>query len=108
MQKTPTITVNLTQAGSLGTEVLYNVDHIKDVRKLVIKGYMNDEDWERVNMMTGLFELDLTDANIENIPRVNPGSSYFHKVKLPRTLKSLGTNAFYGIIFCHFTNQFFF
>lgn len=91
VQKTPTVTVNLTQAGGLGTEVLYNVDHLKDVRKLVIKGYMNDEDWARVNMMTGLFELDLTDANIETIPQVNPGS-YFHKVKLPKTLKSIGTS----------------
>ena len=90
--KTPTITVNLTQAGSLGTEVLYNVDHIKDVRKLVVKGNMNDDDWLRMNMMDNLFELDLTDANVESLPRVSPGS-YFHKIKLPKVLKEIQSSA---------------
>ena len=90
--KTPTITVNLTQAGSLGTEVLYNVDHVKDVRKLVVKGNMNADDWTRVNMMTGLFELDLTETTVESLPRVNPGS-FFHKLALPKNLKAIEKNA---------------
>lgn len=90
--KTPTITVNLTQAGSLGTEVLYNVDHVKDVRKLVIKGHMNDDDWERVNMMTSLFELDLTETTVTSLPVINPGS-FFHKIKLPAGLTSIQASA---------------
>ena len=115
--KTPTITVNLTQAGSLGTEVLYNVDHVKDVRKIVIKGEMNDDDWYVVRMMTNVFEIDLKDANVTSLPSVKPGE-YFHKIILPKTLKeiqnsalsdtrldeitfpstltSIGNNAFYG------------
>lgn len=93
--KTPTITVNLTQAGSLGTEVLYNVDHIKDVRKLIVKGHMNSDDWEKVNMMTGLFELDLTETSVESLPRINPGS-FFHKIALPSGLKFIENNALNG------------
>lgn len=88
----PTITVNLTQAGSLGTEVLYNVDHLKDVRKIVIKGEMNDEDWSRVNMLNNVLEIDLTDANVKSLPRVNPGS-FFHKLTLPKVLTTIQNEA---------------
>ena len=94
--KTPTVTVNLTQAGSLGTEVLYNVDHVKEVRKLVIKGQMNDEDWERVNMMTNLFELDLTETTATSLPTINPGS-FFHKIKLPTGLTRIEASALKNI-----------
>lgn len=93
--KTPTITVNLTQAGSLGTEVLYNVDHIKDVRKLVVKGNMNADDWERVNMMTSLFDLDLSQTTITSLPAVKPGS-FFHKLKLPAGLTTIEASALNG------------
>lgn len=90
--KTPTITVNLTQAGSLGTEVLYNVDHVKDVRKLVVNGKMNDEDWERINMMSNLFDLDLSNTEVTSLPRINPGQ-FFHKLKLPSGLKEIQNEA---------------
>ena len=92
VMKTPTITVNLTQAGSLGTEVLYNVDHIKDVRKIIIKGEMNSDDWERINMMSSVFEIDLTDANVTSLPRVFPGT-FFHKIKLPKVLTAIQNEA---------------
>ena len=88
----PTITVNLTQAGSLGTEVLYNVDHLKDVRKIIIKGEMNDEDWSRVNMLSNVLEIDLSDANVKSLPRVNPGS-FFHKITLPKVLTTIQNEA---------------
>ena len=91
--KTPTITVNLTQAGSLGTEVLYNVDHVKDVRKLIVKGKMNAEDWERINMMTGMFELDLTDTDVESLPQVQ-SCEFLRKIHLPTGLKTIENEAF--------------
>ena len=93
--KTPTITVNLTQAGSLGTEVLYQVDHVKDVRKIVIKGKMNDEDWERLNMMSSVFEVNLADVEVTSLPQVKP-SDYFHKLTLPKTLKVIQSSALSG------------
>ena len=93
---TPTVTVNLTQAGSLGTEVLYNVDHVKEVRKLVVKGHMNDEDWVRINMMTNLFELDLTETSVTSLPKIKPGS-FFHRIKLPSGLTRIETSALSNI-----------
>ncbi len=90
---TPTITVNLTQPGSLGTEILYNVDHVKDVRKLVVKGGdMNADDWERINMMTNLFDLDLSETAVTSLPRIYPGS-FFHKIKLPAGLSTIQESA---------------
>jgi len=93
---TPTISVNLTQAGSLGTEILYNVDHIKEVRKLVVKGNMNSDDFERINMMTNLFDLDLTETTVTSLSVINPGE-FFHKIKLPARLSTIEESAFANI-----------
>lgn len=102
VEHTPTIEVNLLEPGSLGTEVLKNTDHIQNVRKLVINGPMNSDDWARIMMMTSLFSLDLTNAEITEIPKEqlsknyhNSNLSFFHVVKLPNILKTIGENAFY-------------
>ena len=72
--------------------MLYQVDHVKDVRKLVIKGKMNSDDWTRVNMMTGLFELDLTETDVTSLPRLYP-SKLLHKLKLPSGLTEIQESA---------------
>ncbi len=105
---TPQISVNLLEAGSLGTEVLYNVDHIKDVRNLKVTGNMNSDDWEKIKMMTNIFRIDLSEANVEAVPELltakyNIGGSYsrlswvdnLYSFKLPNNLKSIGRYAFY-------------
>lgn len=90
-----TIEVSLLEPGSLGTEVLYNVDHLKDVRCLKIKGKMNDDDWEKVGMMTNLFSLDLSEADVTLIPESQFNSSLFlHEIILPNALEEIGDNAF--------------
>ena len=102
VEHTPTIEVSLLEPGSLGTEVLKNTDHIQNVRKLVISGQMNSDDWARIMMMTSLFSLDLTNAEITEIPKEqlsknyhNSNLSFFHVVKLPNILKTIGEYAFY-------------
>jgi len=100
--KTPTMYVSLKEPGSLGTEVLKNTEHIKNVRKLVVRGEMNDDDWDRIVMMTSLFSLDLTDAIAAEVPDeklskyYNSSLSFLHEVKLPKTLKRIGKYVFYG------------
>ena len=105
---TPQISVNLLEAGSLGTEVLYNVDNIKDVRNLKIKGKMNSEDWAKIKMMNRLFLLDLTETEIKEIPASLFGSEYnsigsysrlscadnLYSIKLPSQLQTIGKAAF--------------
>lgn len=95
------ITVSLLEPGSLGTEVLDQTDHIKNVRCLKVKGAMNDDDWARIHMMSNLLELDLSEAKFTEIPEkqfdcVNDTTMRFlHVLKLPEGLKKINEYAFY-------------
>ena len=68
VMKTPNISVSLLEPGSLGTEVLYNTDYIKNVRSLKVKGKMNNEDWAKIKMRSRLINLDLSEAEFTEIP----------------------------------------
>lgn len=103
VEHTPTIAVSLKEPGSLGSEILAKTDHVKNVRKLIISGEMNADDWAQILNMNSIFSLDLTDAAITEIPEkaLSRGShrdelSFLHSVKLPKTLKAIGKEAFYG------------
>lgn len=102
IEKTPTIIVSLKEPGSLGTEVLSQTDHVQNVRKLIISGEMNDDDWARILMMTSIFSLDLTNVTNTEIPKEQLSRGYhsnelsfLHEVKLPNTLKVINPYAFY-------------
>lgn len=93
----PLISVSLLEPGSLGTEVLYNVDHLKKVKALKIEGTMNADDWSKLSMMTSLTYLDLSEANIQSIPerQFSDGKyPFLNEVKLPKTLKRIEDQAF--------------
>lgn len=99
----PLITVNLLEPGSLGTEVLYNTDHIKNVRRLKVKGTMNSEDWAKIKMMSALQELDLSEARFTEIPAnqfmvssSDTTMNFLHKVALPEGLTKINNAAFYN------------
>ena len=98
----PQITVNLLEPGSLGTEVLYNTDHVKNVRRLKVKGAMNSDDWAKIKMMSTLLELDLSEAQFTEIPadqfKVSSNDTtmnFLHKVVLPEGLTKINDYAFY-------------
>ncbi len=95
------ISVNLLEPGSLGTEVLYNTDHIKNVRRLKVKGPMNNDDWGRIKMMSTLLELDLSEAQFTEIPAKqfyvsssDTTMNFLHKVVLPEGMTTIGDQAF--------------
>lgn len=99
------ISIDLLRPGSLGTEVLYQVNDIKDVRRLKIKGKMNDDDWTKLKMMSRLQEIDLSEAEITEIPIrqfiiFNPDTTmqFLRKVMLPEGLTKINHAAFYGSI----------
>lgn len=97
----PLITVSLLEPGSLGTEVLYNTDHIKNVRRLKIKGAMNSDDWSKIKMMHYLQDLDLSEAVITEIPAkqfsvyADSSSNFLHKLILPEGVKTINEGAFH-------------
>lgn len=99
---TPQIAVSLLEPGSLGTEVLYNTDHVKNVRSLKVKGAMNADDWAKIKMMSSLLELDLSEAQFTEIPkqqfRVYSSDTtmvFLHKISLPEGLNKINEQAFY-------------
>lgn len=104
MKTSKEISVELLEPGSLGTEVLYGgVNHIKNVRKLKVKGPMNNADWKQIQLMDSLFELDLSEAETTSIPveqfagygsTAETACQFLHKVTLPKSLKSIEDNAF--------------
>lgn len=101
LMASPLISVNLKEPGSLGTEVLYHTDHLKNVRNLKIKGTMNDDDWAKMKMMSRLQKLDLSEAVITELPKSQFSISsdttmrFLKQVKLPEGLKKINEQAFY-------------
>lgn len=99
VENTPTISVSLLEPGSLGTEVLAQVNHIKDVYRLKVKGEMNAEDWATIQLMPNLYSADLGEAIITEIPNEqfrdhNSRMHNFHQVILPEGLTRIGERAF--------------
>ena len=101
----PEISVNLKEPGSLGTEVLYHTDHIKNVVCLKVSGEMNDDDWAKLKMMSRLQSLDLSEAIFTEIPEKqfsyktsnsDTTARFLHELKLPEGLKTIGRSAFEG------------
>lgn len=93
---TPTVSVSLLEPGSLGTEILTQVNSVLDVRRLKIKGEMNADDWETINLVTKLYSLDLSEAVITEIPDNQFNNhSWLYEVVLPEGLARIGNYAFY-------------
>lgn len=89
------IVVSLLEPGSLGTEVLYNVNHINDVYNLKVIGEMNEEDWARIKIMQNLYILDLSEAITDVVPaNTFRDNKVIKRIKLPNTIKIIGDYAF--------------
>lgn len=97
----PQITVDLLEPGSMGTEVLYKTDHIKNVRRLKVRGKMNDDDWKKIQMMSYLYELDLSEAETTHVPEsqfdgsnADYAARFLRTVILPEGLETIEGDAF--------------
>ncbi len=105
VKKTPLYTTELDVAGSLGAELAYFVkDKLQETRRLKVVGPMNDADWETIKVLKdSLYTLDLSEAVVEEVPYeefyrsslLSTDWQFLHKVKLPNTIKKIGSNAFW-------------
>ena len=101
---TPLTEVTLMEPGSLGVEVLYQKNRVQDVRRLKVTGEMNSADLAQIDNMNMLFELDLSDASLKDIPEnmfnrdtSNGGKSsknYLYRMMLPQNVETIGKQAF--------------
>jgi len=92
-------TVELATAGTLGYEVLYSghADVLDDVEMLKIIGPMNSADWTDIKNMTNLKALDLSEAQITEIPNsAFDGKGWINSVILPEGLTRIGDYSFRG------------
>ena len=97
----PLISVNLIEQGALGTEVLKQVSNVSDVRHLKVTGQFGSNDWNYLEMMPRLMQLDLSDADIKEIPDdqfnryKKTFTTHLFELVLPKDLEEIGTRAFY-------------
>ena len=90
------VSVELATPGTLGQEVLYQVDMLSDVEFLRVKGAMNDDDWTTIKNMANLIGADLSQATATEVPNEQFDSrSDFCYMLLPKGLKTIGDEAFY-------------
>jgi hypothetical protein len=92
-------TVELASAGTLGYEVLYSghANVLDDVEMLKIIGPMNSSDWTDIMNMTNLMALDLSEAQITEIPNnAFKDKSKINSVILPEGITRIGEYAFQG------------
>lgn len=96
VENTPLITVNCPLPGSLGTEILYNVNSVKDVRNLKVIGDLNDEDMTRLTMLTNAHYIDLSEATCTaDVPQKGfYNHIWLHTLHLAEGIKSIGASAF--------------
>lgn len=91
-----TITVDLAVEGTLGEAILQQVDYLRMVNRLIVKGPINTTDYALIkNSMPNLISLDLSKAISYALPDYQFASRYtVVDIILPEILQSIGYNAF--------------
>ncbi len=89
------IDIHLAAAGTLGIESLSKVNTLPDMQYLRLSGKMNADDWNTINNMTGLYAIDLSGADITEIPASAFAKTALRFVTFPPTLKTVADKAFY-------------
>lgn len=91
--------VELAYPGTLGSEVLSILDVLTDVELLKIKGSLNSVDWSIIKQMTNLQGLDLSEANITEIPeKAFNALTKLAYITLPEGLETIGKYAFQNTV----------
>lgn len=86
--------INLSAPGTLGVEALSLVSTLPEMHYLRLTGKMNASDWNDISKMTGLYAIDMTNADIETIPASAFTKTAIRFVDLPTKLKTIGDYAF--------------
>ena len=94
-QEVKWVDVNLETAGTLGVEILYQVDRLSDVTHLRISGPINDADWNNIKNLTNIQIIDMGKAITKEMPGYSfDGRSSLTSITLPQSLETIGEYAF--------------
>ncbi len=92
------VSVSLTTAGILASEVVRKADYLQEVNAIRISGELNQSDLNIVrDNMPNLISIDITDVNLTDIPDYWLRDRWsIEEIKLPKVLKSIGYYSFQG------------
>ncbi len=89
------LNIEVSTPGTLGVEVLYQVDVLNDVELLKVVGTINETDWTSIKNMKNLIGLDLSEARFDAVPDYAfDGLNRLSNVELPEGMKTIGEYAF--------------
>lgn len=89
------ITVNVKTPGTLYSRLLAKGEQLDDVRRIILTGSLNDDDMTFLKEMSALYDLDMYDTDVVEIPdkmMQSHGSLMF--IRLPKTVRRIGSSAF--------------
>lgn len=93
------LTINLRTAGRLYSRILAEDFQLDDVYRLKLKGTLNEDDWSTINDMNHLYDLDLSETNLEELPSgFFQNNTKLNKITFPNTLQSIEDEAFVGCV----------
>lgn len=89
------LTINVRTAGSLYSRILAQDIQAKDVYRLKLKGTLNEDDYATLKEMRNLYDCDLSELTIEQIPyNIFKESDALTYIKLPKNLTSIPDSMF--------------
>ena len=89
------LTINVKTPGTLYSRLLANDMQVNRVTRLKLKGLLNDDDWNVLKSADHLYDWDLSDLALEELPE-----DFFREnnaivsIKLPNTIKRIQDNQF--------------
>lgn len=89
------VTINVKTAGTLFDRLNAQGYQLGTITRLKLKGTLNDTDWALIQSMSVLYDLDISELNIEEISEGQFTQSSLIYIKLPQNIKAIRNNAFY-------------
>lgn len=91
------LTIDVTEAGTLGYLILDRTANLTDVKGLRVSGKLNSTDFTTIKNLTNLLELNMAETNVTTFAEYQfQGMTSLEKVVLPNQMTALGKYVFEG------------
>lgn len=91
------LTIDVTEAGTLGYLILDRTANLTDVKGLRVSGKLNSTDFTTIKNLTNLMELNMAETNVTTFAEYQfQGMTSLEKVVLPNQMTALGKYVFDG------------
>ncbi|MBR2203157.1 MAG: leucine-rich repeat protein [Prevotella sp.] len=89
------VTINVKTAGTLFDRLNAQGYQLGTITRLKLKGTLNGTDWALLQKMSVLYDLDISELDMEEISEGQFAQSSLIYIKLPQNIKAIRDNAFY-------------